>query len=26
MIGVTSLLHPDMLVEIEAEAVRGAGS
>jgi enamine deaminase RidA (YjgF/YER057c/UK114 family) len=26
MIGVTSLLHPDMLVEIEADAVRGAGS
>ena len=26
MVGVTSLLHPDMLVEIEADAVRGAGS
>ncbi|MGX5657436.1 RidA family protein [Geodermatophilus nigrescens] len=26
MIGVASLLHPDMLVEIEADAVRGAGS
>ena len=26
MIGVTSLLHPDMLVEIEADAVRGAGA
>jgi enamine deaminase RidA (YjgF/YER057c/UK114 family) len=26
MIGVASLLHPDMLVEIEADAVRGAGN
>ena len=26
MIGVASLLHPDMLVEVEADAVRGAGS
>ena len=26
MIGVAALLHPDMLVEIEADAVRGAGS
>ncbi|MGY1695849.1 MULTISPECIES: RidA family protein [unclassified Geodermatophilus] len=26
MIGVASLLHPDMLVEFEADAVRGAGS
>jgi enamine deaminase RidA (YjgF/YER057c/UK114 family) len=26
MVGVTSLLHPDMLVEIEADAVRGAGA
>jgi enamine deaminase RidA (YjgF/YER057c/UK114 family) len=26
MIGVASLLHPDMLVEIEADAVRGAGA
>jgi enamine deaminase RidA (YjgF/YER057c/UK114 family) len=26
MIGVSALLHPDMLVEIEADAVRGAGS
>jgi enamine deaminase RidA (YjgF/YER057c/UK114 family) len=24
MIGVASLLHPDMLVEVEADAVRGA--
>jgi enamine deaminase RidA (YjgF/YER057c/UK114 family) len=26
MIGVTALLHPDMLVEVEADAVRGAGA
>jgi enamine deaminase RidA (YjgF/YER057c/UK114 family) len=26
MIGVAALLHPDMLVEVEADAVRGAGS
>ena len=26
MIGVSGLLHPDMLVEIEADAVRGAGA
>jgi enamine deaminase RidA (YjgF/YER057c/UK114 family) len=26
MIGVASLLHPDMLVEIEADAVKGAGA
>ncbi|SNS63415.1 Enamine deaminase RidA, house cleaning of reactive enamine intermediates, YjgF/YER057c/UK114 family [Geodermatophilus saharensis] len=26
MIGVASLLHPDMMVEFEADAVRGAGS
>ncbi|MGY1786228.1 RidA family protein [Geodermatophilus sp. SYSU D00698] len=26
MIGVASLLHPDMLVEVEADAVRGAGT
>jgi enamine deaminase RidA (YjgF/YER057c/UK114 family) len=25
MIGVASLLHPDMMVEVEADAVRGAG-
>jgi enamine deaminase RidA (YjgF/YER057c/UK114 family) len=25
MIGVSALLHPDMLVEIEADAVRGTG-
>ena len=26
MIGVAALLHPDMLFEVEADAVRGAGS
>ena len=26
MIGVAALLHPDMLVEVEADAVRGAGA
>jgi enamine deaminase RidA (YjgF/YER057c/UK114 family) len=26
MIGVGALLHPDMLVEIEADAVRGSGA
>ena len=26
MIGVSALLHPDMLVEVEADAVRGAGA
>jgi enamine deaminase RidA (YjgF/YER057c/UK114 family) len=25
MLGVAALLHPDMLVEVEADAVRGAG-
>ena len=26
MIGVAALLHPDMLVEVEADAVRGVGA
>ena len=26
MIGVSALLHPDMLVEVEADAVRGTGA
>ena len=26
MIGVAALLHPEMLVEVEADAVRGAGA